>query len=141
LDLSEKDKKRHMWAAKGLAYTCYISYADQASGLGPDVLQVVNGAKWVDVLDEWENGGMVPEAEVEEHNMISGGEEKRGGGEEIPPGLGEPPSEVSTSRFPSQDWAEKRARRDYTNAASGYLLRPEVSQSVVPRDQIQKKKN
>jgi len=124
LDLNEKDKKRHMRAARGLAYTCYVSYADQASGLGPDVLQVVNGTKWVDALDEWENGGKL---EVEEPSMIDEGEVKKRDGVGIPPGLGEPPIEARSS---SLDWAEKRARRDYSNAAAGYLLRPETIESL-----------
>ena len=118
LDLNEKDKERHMWAAKGLAYTCYISYADQASGLGPDVLQMAGGAKWVDALDEWEKKG--ERAEVEHPGVVEKRDDER-----IPPGLGEPPIEGSTTIL---DWAEKRAKRDYSNASSGYLLRPEVGQ-------------
>ncbi|KAG5634636.1 hypothetical protein H0H81_001318 [Sphagnurus paluster] len=55
--LAEKTREHHRWAAAGLAYTCYVSYADQRSGLGPDELQMVPGAKWVDSVRKWERGG------------------------------------------------------------------------------------
>ncbi|KAF4602218.1 hypothetical protein EYR40_005422 [Pleurotus pulmonarius] len=48
-DLHPRDKERHMWAAKGLAYTCYVAYADQATGLGPDGAQFDSRSTlWVD---------------------------------------------------------------------------------------------
>lgn len=31
LDLPQHDKELHQWAASGLAYTCYMTYADQAT--------------------------------------------------------------------------------------------------------------
>jgi mannosyl-oligosaccharide alpha-1,2-mannosidase len=47
----------HQWAAEGLAYTCYVSYVDQESGLGPDGLIMEPGEKWVDKIALWETGG------------------------------------------------------------------------------------
>lgn len=85
--------ERHQWAAEGLAYTCYISYADQMSGVGPDELLMEEGNKWVDELELWEDGG-------------------REGG--VPPGL-------------KEGGTKGKGERDYTNANSQYLLRPEVS--------------
>lgn len=105
VDMDPEVKKRHEWAAKGLAYTCYVSYVDQTSGLGPDVLLMVKGRKWVDVLKEWE-------------------ESKNSGSEEVssvPPGLGEP----RRQRIDVQ--AEKISKRDYANLYKSYMLRPEVS--------------
>lgn len=50
-------KQRHQWAAEGLAYTCWVMYADQASHLGPDNARMSNGGKWVDALKKWEDEG------------------------------------------------------------------------------------
>lgn len=98
LELTPHDRERHEWAAKGLAYTCWSSYADQASGLGPDEMSMRHLAgpqgKWVMLVDEWEKQG-------------------RPGG--IPPGLKEYEPERNSSQ------------RDYTWRKSAYLLRPEVS--------------
>ncbi|KAH8832921.1 glycoside hydrolase [Flagelloscypha sp. PMI_526] len=63
LDLSPKDLERHTWAARGLAYTCYITYADQATGLGPDEVTMTPFAPnreeglWVKQLALWEKAG------------------------------------------------------------------------------------
>ena len=53
---------RHAWAAEGLAHTCWITYADSATGLGPETVQFQGesrGRKWVEVLKEWESEGSV----------------------------------------------------------------------------------
>ena len=34
--LTPSEKELYLWAAKGLAYTCYLLYADQESGLAPE---------------------------------------------------------------------------------------------------------
>lgn len=57
LDLPPAERERHQWAAEGLAYTCWVSYVDQASGLGPDGLRMAPGGLWVDAVKEWEAGG------------------------------------------------------------------------------------
>jgi mannosyl-oligosaccharide alpha-1,2-mannosidase len=57
-----KSRERHLWAARGLVYTCWVSYADSATGLGPDGLRMENqggGEKWVDALGKWEGDGRV----------------------------------------------------------------------------------
>ena len=93
-----------MWAAQGLAYTCWITYADHASGLGPDEMVMedwdddpagVHG-RWIDHVEEWKSKG------------------SPGG---VPPGLRE--SE-----------AKGRGHRDYTARKGSYLLRPEVRLSL-----------
>ncbi|KAG6870532.1 hypothetical protein C0992_013092, partial [Termitomyces sp. T32_za158] len=57
--LPAKVRERHKWAAEGLAYTCYIAYADQKSGLGPDKLGMNQGTRWVEKLAVWEDGGRI----------------------------------------------------------------------------------
>lgn len=49
-------KKLHLWAAEGLAQTCWLTYADQPSGLGPDevIMSSVSSKKTWDVLgNQW----------------------------------------------------------------------------------------
>ncbi|KAF7969462.1 hypothetical protein HWV62_27311 [Athelia sp. TMB] len=103
LELPAKEKERHMWAAQGLAYTCYMTYADQATGLGPDEMHFdiwpgaggIKAGLWKTHLKEWEEAG-------------------RPGG--VPPGLGEVP-------------AMPAGGRDYTARKTSYLLRPETLES------------
>lgn len=97
LPLVPEDKELHFWAAKGLAYTCWMTYADQESGLGPDEMHMQkwdkeSDGRWMVQMNKWEEGG-------------------REGG--IPPGLaeGEPVSGEG---------------RDYNFVKMSYLLRPEV---------------
>ena len=89
-----------MWAAEGLAYTCYTTYADMETGLGPDemlmeVWPVGNDTgRWVDHLASWKQNGM----------------------EGLPPGLGQVDPKNAGSR-------------DYSFRKTGYLLRPETVES------------
>ncbi|KAF9529051.1 glycoside hydrolase family 47 protein [Crepidotus variabilis] len=102
----------HMWAAEGLAQTCYLSYADQATGLGPDEMWMSTKAAskpklWINALDTWRLEG-------------SKGSWSRGKmmGKSIPPGL--------QNGKPMKD----PTRRDYTLKATNYLLRPETVESL-----------
>ena len=76
LDLMPEDRQLHEWAAHGLVNTCYISYADQATGLGPERMVMNSGPKWVDEIDKW----------------------RANGGEGTPPGLSEPVAEYNVSK-------------------------------------------
>ncbi|KAJ7708869.1 glycoside hydrolase [Mycena rosella] len=102
LDLPPHTKELHAWAAEGIATTCWLSYADQASGLGPDEMTMTQppapytDGKWTTLLTKWEADG-------------------RPGG--VPPGLG-------NSKTESTD-----ATRDYRADKSAYLLRPEAVES------------
>ncbi|KAF9031395.1 seven-hairpin glycosidase [Hymenopellis radicata] len=54
LKLPAEKKQRHLWAAQGLAKTCWLTYADMPTGIGPDEI-IVNGSNarlWLDVLAE-----------------------------------------------------------------------------------------
>ncbi|CDO68395.1 Glycoside Hydrolase Family 47 protein [Trametes cinnabarina] len=105
LPLSPHDKQLHEWAAQGLAYTCWITYADHATGLGPDEMLMArmptdskhpHGGRWLEMLEEWEAAG------------------SPGG---VPPGLAEvPPVRAAEDR-------------DYHAVKTSYLLRPETVES------------
>ena len=95
----DKLNERHAWAAEGLAQTCWITYADSVTGLGPERVKFANaypGQRWAKALDAWERNG-------------------RGGGMEAPPGV----REVKVER---QQW-----RQEYAVSDGRYMLRPEVS--------------
>lgn len=70
---------RHAWAAEGLAHTCWVTYADMPTGLGPEKMMFANhGTKWVDALDAWEKSGRpgaVPPG-VNQTNPVKPGEDK-----------------------------------------------------------------
>ncbi|KAI0773224.1 glycoside hydrolase [Trametes elegans] len=97
---------RHEWAAQGLAYTCWLTYVDHETGLGPDIMYMTpmpvdddhpRGGLWVDLIETWERQG-------------------RPGG--VPPGLAAAP--------PQKDTLE----RDYKAIRPDYLLRPETVESI-----------
>ena len=103
LDMSLSDRELHEWAARGLAYTCYLTYADQPSGLGPDIMVMdawsgEGTGRWIDHVNDWIEAG-------------------RPG--DVPPGLHEPP--------PVKDGSGK----DYRISRGDYLLRPEVSKGII----------
>ncbi|PSR83661.1 hypothetical protein PHLCEN_2v5668 [Hermanssonia centrifuga] len=53
-----KPDPRHAWAAEGLAHTCWITYADTPTGLGPEMISFPHhGTKWVDEVSKWEREG------------------------------------------------------------------------------------
>jgi len=96
--------RTHMWAAQGLAQTCWTLYADSPTGLSPDEVRISmefapNDGKWDGLwathLAQWEQSG------------------ERGD----PPGvrLAEPVKEAS--------------QREYNATKAAYLLRPETVES------------
>jgi len=115
-DLSPRDRKGyarlasfnlrelHMWAAKGLTETCYLTYADQPSGLGPEeVLFVSGGEGWMDTMEKWT---------------------KRGRRGPIPGLRRKDAMVISSSDLGAQ--YKKQDKMDYSVMAGSYLLRPEV---------------
>lgn len=95
----------HMWAAQGIAETCYLTYADQPSGLGPDEVQFSqSGTPWMDHVDKWWDHG------------------RRGD----VPGLerGKQPVIVTQQRYHGS--SAHSMDREYGVKRTGYLLRPEV---------------
>lgn len=90
-----------MWAAQGLAHTCYIMYADHATGLSPDEISMDSWSpaedegRWLTQLEEWR------------------AQEPPSG---LPPGLEEVPATATD--------------RDYRTLKDSYLLRPEAVESM-----------
>ncbi|KAG6909355.1 hypothetical protein DXG01_000955 [Tephrocybe rancida] len=102
LDLSTKERELHSWAAEGLARTCWATYLDSETGLGPDEVQMLPGkwsndgkGLWVEHVKEWERNGRSREG---------------------PPGTGK------------VERAEKGKERDYEAKKKSFLLRPEVEE-------------
>ncbi|KAG9017491.1 hypothetical protein FRB90_001084 [Tulasnella sp. 427] len=104
LDLPPEEKQLHLWIADGLTQTCYISYADQASGLGPEEMQFVRtSTPWYPQYKIWKKTSAA---------------RLRGA---VPPGV----------KLPKDLKAERLApKRDYRNRRDAYLLRPETVESI-----------
>ncbi|PFH51966.1 glycoside hydrolase family 47 protein [Amanita thiersii Skay4041] len=116
-------KQLHMWAAEGLAQTCWLTYADQPSGLGPDEMIMFNPGKraWDSKSSQWvykDNAYLWLEA-LEKW--------KRTGGRGPPPGVG---AKSPIAYYPSDRSSQRAKRRDYLIRKSGYLLRPETVESL-----------
>ncbi|KAI0664372.1 seven-hairpin glycosidase [Cubamyces menziesii] len=108
----------HMAAAEGLTTSCWLMYADQPSGLGPETVQMrhdwkfvgedgkpkVNskGKLWIDAVEEWNEGG------------------RRG----PLPGLGE---KKTITQLRKEDGT---AQADYSVRRPDYFLRPETLESI-----------
>lgn len=117
LSLSEHEKQVHSWAAEGLANTCYLMYADQSIGLGPDVVVMAKGNYNVNAsyLDDSPESQLTPITEGRwfDHLQLWEAQGKPGG---IPPGLEEIPPTVEN--------------QDYVVRDPGYFLRPETVESL-----------
>ncbi|KAF5377756.1 hypothetical protein D9757_008068 [Collybiopsis confluens] len=63
LDLSPSEKEIHSFAAEGLGYSCWLTYADTRSGLGPDVMSMetfqpnITEGLWLPRLEKWKEQG------------------------------------------------------------------------------------
>jgi mannosyl-oligosaccharide alpha-1,2-mannosidase len=94
-----------MWAAEGLAHTCYLMYADQPSGLGAELVLMDRwegpegwkGGRWIESVERWEKEG----------GAIGGGK---------PPGV----EHLAEVVKPGE------GRMDYSIRVGTYLSRPEV---------------
>jgi len=115
--MTKQQRELHMWAAEGLAHTCWVMYADQPSGLGaeivtfdgrwskepPSPIRPSHGWKeqrWMEHVNRWEQGG-----------RTSG----------KPPGVGD-------AGLPMK--VEDGLPMDYVIHTSTYLLRPETLESM-----------
>ncbi|CAK5272571.1 unnamed protein product [Mycena citricolor] len=60
LNLSDTQLERHLWAAEGLAETCWAVYGDTTSGLSPDSFRMdAENERWTVLLREWDREGRV----------------------------------------------------------------------------------
>ncbi|KAF8967710.1 glycoside hydrolase family 47 protein [Flammula alnicola] len=105
-------KELHLWAAEGLAQTCWLTYADQPCGLGPDEImmntvhsETANSYRWIDAIDKW----------------------KGSGGRGIVPGLADQRPVIYTEY---ERLHGTGIGRDYVLRRAGYLLRPETIESL-----------
>jgi len=94
--------RTHLWAARGLANTCWTLYADSPTGLSPDVVNMLAGSGpadssrlWAKELAQWERSGM----------------------------HGDPPGVRPAEPVDNPDM------REYRPSRRGYLLRPETVES------------
>lgn len=102
-------KDLHLWVADGVAQTCWLTYADQPTGLGPDEVVMSTsltsengkGYLWIDALEKWKASG------------------SRG----VPPGVADKKPVVYSER---ERLTGSGRGRDYTMKRNAYLLRPEV---------------
>ncbi|KAL1692193.1 glycoside hydrolase family 47 protein [Schizophyllum commune] len=114
-----RDRQLHMWAAEGLTETCWATYADMPSGLGPDGVGVVSvrsfvewrglgtgggpPTPWLVAVDKWERSGR--------------------------PGGDKPPGARPVEPIPAD--VENRAQAlDYKVRSNSWLLRPETIESI-----------
>ncbi|KAF8552304.1 glycoside hydrolase family 47 protein [Imleria badia] len=113
----------HLWAAEGLAQTCYLTYADQPSGLGPEIVRMdveeLGSIRWMDAMRAWKEG--------------------RDGRDAPPPGIGD--MKPWTSPLDTNVTVEELVRpgrrkgkastfgRDYLIQNKAYYLRPETVES------------
>ncbi|KAF7974676.1 hypothetical protein HWV62_11433 [Athelia sp. TMB] len=111
----------HRWAAAALAQTCYLSYADQPTGLGADEMTMYTpaepegrryqykggGEKWVDALVAWHARGSGP-----------------------PPGAAMGAPVVFSMEDRMARPAPDERLRDYTIQRTAFLLRPETLESL-----------
>lgn len=100
LDLPESEHQLYMWAAEGLGHSCWLMYADQASGLGPELVRM---DAWP---GDWKEGLWIEHVEAWQRAGSPGGK---------PPGVRDLSPPV-TAREP----------KDYRIDVSAYLSRPEV---------------
>jgi len=119
--LSPRDKQVHLWAAEGLANTCWVLYKDHISGLGPDEVEFHSKFKFGVVDEDGEvSVGYVPEGRRKREGLLRGQWmehveewERAGKPTRLPPGVKDPKPVLN-------------GRRDYANRRHEYFLRPET---------------
>jgi hypothetical protein len=123
-------KDIHMWAAEGLAQTCYLTYADSATGLGPDEMQMVRSNEYVRQEQRGETLDNSPRKKYNETYLWIDAVDNwiKTGRKGVAPGL--------SKKKPVYYTEDERLRgtgkgRDYVMRRTEYLLRPEVTLFVL----------
>ncbi|KAF8582066.1 glycoside hydrolase family 47 protein [Ramaria rubella] len=104
--MTNEQRELHKWAAEGLAHSCWVLYADQPSGLGPEIITFESRGsdwqqeKWMNHVRRWKEEG------------------KKDG---KPPGVANAGMPVKVS---------EGAQTDYIAHTPSYLLRPETLESM-----------
>ncbi|CAK5267461.1 unnamed protein product [Mycena citricolor] len=124
-------RELHLWAAKGLAETCFMMYADEESGLSPEQLIFqVKDRRWGKLQNgSWVDGGgrrWIDEVKNWRHRLGMGlGRFKY---RRFPPGVEEKLEPIVYSKDQRQRGSGKG--RDYSIKQTAYLLRPETVESL-----------
>ncbi|KAH7103529.1 seven-hairpin glycosidase [Auriculariales sp. MPI-PUGE-AT-0066] len=103
-ELDVKRRQKYQWVAEGLAYTCYLIYAEQRYGLGPELVRfkALKSKNWGQALKDWE---------ASPSSTTPGAK---------PPGVGNLPPVI-------RDWHQEH---DYRGASGDHMLRGEAIESV-----------
>lgn len=104
LDLTTEDRELHLAVAQGLTETCYLTYADQLSGVGPEAVHFNSSTStlWSEAYTTW----------------LKSGKKDKG---EYPPGVAGNDLVV----------VKNATERDYIDKPEEYHMRPEVSVASV----------
>ncbi|KAG9312816.1 glycoside hydrolase family 47 protein [Chiua virens] len=99
----------HLWAAEGIGQMCYLSYVDQPTGLGPDIVAMrtgkSGGIRWMDEMRKWKTSGQLGP----------------------PPGVGDKRPWVANPKAMTVRQKQiDTITRDYGIKNTDYYLRPEV---------------
>ncbi|KAJ6582035.1 glycoside hydrolase family 47 protein [Mycena capillaripes] len=124
-------RETHLWAAAGLAETCYMLYADQPTGLAPDEVgfKLTDSSRWgLSKEGKWLEGGGKRWIDAVEAWRKAGAGSGTWKGRRLPPGVGEDTkplvyTEIERTRGTGQG-------RDYSAKKLEYLLRPETVESL-----------
>lgn len=140
----------HLWAAEGIAQTCYLTYADQPTGLGPEIVRMdvdreLGGTRWIDALRAWKKD----QDQLNSWWSIRSGQGWGSRYTRPPPGVGDikpwtsPLSEnmtveavLRTGSARSKGKPISSYGRDYYIRDPGYLLRPEVRGVLLARGML-----
>lgn len=116
-------KQLHMWAAEGLAQTCWLTYADQPTGLGPDEMLMHRQSKpvWDPKIKDWVH------RDTALHWLDAMEGWKKSSSRGPPPGVGNKKPAVTSVWDKPNDRARKR---EYFFRKPSYLLRPETVESL-----------
>ncbi|KAF7770505.1 CAZyme family GH47 [Agaricus bisporus var. burnettii] len=116
---TKKERQLHIWAAQGLAETCWIMYHDSKSGLAPDEVRMLDFENW----SENKFARDITAEEVNEGLWVNqiGKWEKAGKPGGTPPGVPSLGQNVERKEDPTQ--------REYQPIKDSYLLRPETIES------------
>ena len=126
----------HLWAAEGLAQTCWLTYADMPTGLGPDemIFHTSMPEEGAGIGGGWfapKTAGGSGSGSHRPKTQTFGGtlwidalrSWKRAGARGVPPGVGDKAPVV----YSQEDRVRGAYGRDYALKKNEYLLRPEVS--------------
>ncbi|KAH8110099.1 seven-hairpin glycosidase [Phellopilus nigrolimitatus] len=127
-EMSADERALHMWAAEGLAYSCWLMYADQASGLAPEEVlfdrtsrgRFRAGGDWAPVTADGE------ESRTDELWIDALARWRKNGSRGKPPGVPRNGNKGVAQPMPGAP-AE---RKDYFALKTKYLMRPETIESL-----------